>query len=362
MHVISTQVNRVLTAQKGGETMDMDDRKIRILRAIIDDYILTGVPVGSRTISKKYETGLSSATIRNEMSDLEELGYLDQPHVSAGRIPSAKAYRLYVDSLLQDGVIRNDSEDTVLEYFSGKVHHMEDVIERAAQVISSLTKYTAVVLAPQGKTPRLQTVQFVPVSSGSALVVIVTDAGIIRDNVIRISPELDGDTLYSISRTLTAQLNGCTLQEACERLPQLIERMHGNGELLQSLYGFFSERRASPHPVRMAVGGTSNMLSYPEYSDVDKARSLLSLMEARERLADIITGSSEMAFTVRIGPETGVPEMTDCSIITAVYSSSDGQQGTIGVIGPTRMRYSKVLSILGSIGQQLTDILNNDGE
>ena len=166
--------------------MKMDDRKMRILQAIIDDYILTGVPVGSRTISKKYETSLSSATIRNEMSDLEELGFLDQPHVSAGRIPSAKAYRLYVDTLLQTGRIPNDSADAVMSHFTGRVHQMEDVIDHAAQVLSTLTHYTAVVLSPKGAQPRLRTVQLVPVSADTALVVIVTDMGVIRDSVIRI--------------------------------------------------------------------------------------------------------------------------------------------------------------------------------
>ena len=342
--------------------MNMDERKLRILRAIIDDYILTGVPVGSRTISKKYETGLSSATIRNEMSDLEELGFLDQPHVSAGRIPSAKAYRLYVDSLLQAGIIPDDSAESVIGHFSGRVHQMEDVIDHAAHVLSSLTQYTAVVLSPKGTEPKLQTIQLVQVSAGSALVVIVTDQGVIRDSVIRISPEMDGDTLYAISRTLTSELRGCTLSRACEILPELIHRMEGNDEVLRGLYGYFTEGRKMPRSPHIAVGGTSNMLSYPEYSDVDKARNFLSLMETRDKLADIIRGNGEMAFTVRIGPETGVPEMADCSIVTATYSTRGGQQGTIGVIGPTRMRYSRVISILNMMGHQLTDMFNGDEE
>ena len=338
----------------------MDDRKMRILQAIIDDYILTGVPVGSRTISKKYETNLSSATIRNEMSDLEELGFLDQPHVSAGRIPSAKAYRLYVDSLLENGLIPDDSAESVLGHFTGRVHQMEDVIDHAARVLSSLTHYTAVVLSPKGAEPRLQTIQLVPVSVGSALVVIVTDQGLIRDSVIRISGEMDGDTLYAISRTLTNELRGYTLMQACEILPELIRRMEGNDEVLRGLYGFFSEGKQSSRSPHVAVGGTSNMLSYPEYNDVDKARTFLSLMETRDKLADIIRGSGEMAFTVRIGPETGVPEMADCSIITASYSTRGGQQGTIGVIGPTRMRYSKVISVLNMMGHQLTDMFSGE--
>ena len=186
--------------------MAMDDRKMRILQAIIDDYILTGVPVGSRTISKKYDMGLSSATIRNEMSDLEELGFLDQPHVSAGRIPSAKAYRLYVDTLLEAGAIPDTAEESVRSHFAGRVRQMEDVIDHAAQVISSLTHYTAVVLSPKGVQPRIQTVQLVPVSQETALVVIVTDQGMIRDSVIRVGGQMDSDTLYTISRALTQEI------------------------------------------------------------------------------------------------------------------------------------------------------------
>lgn len=342
--------------------MEMDERKLRILQAIIDDYILTGVPVGSRTISRKYETGLSSATIRNEMSDLEELGYLDQPHVSAGRIPSAKAYRLYVDSLLKSGRLSNASPESIQAHFSGRVHQIEDVIDRAAQVISSLTNYTAVVLGPKGNAPKLQTVQLVPVSKGTALVVIVTDMGIVRDSVIRIGSEMDGDTLYSVSRALTKQLQGCTLREACELIPEMINRVQGNEEILRGLYGMLTERNVHPEKARMAVGGTSNMLAYPEYSDMDKARHFLSLMETRDKLEQIIRDNGEMAFTVRIGPETGVPEMADCSIVTATYSTHNGQKGTIGVIGPTRMQYSRVLSILGMMGHQLTDLFSGENE
>ncbi len=342
--------------------MQMDERKIRILQAIIDDYILTGIPVGSRTISKKYDMGLSSATIRNEMSDLEELGFLDQPHVSAGRIPSAKAYRLYVDTLLETGRIPNDAEETVRKHFSGRVRQMEDVIDRAAQVISSLTHYTAVVLSPKGTQPKIRTVQLVPVSEETALVVIVTDQGMVRDSVIRIGGQMDSDTLYAISRTLTGELRDLTLQEACAKMPAISERISGNDRILQELYGFLSEKERPPRRGHMAVGGTSNMLAYPEYSDMDKARNFLSLMETRDKLADIIRGSSGMSFTVRIGPETGVPEMADCSIVTAAYSTRGGQQGTIGVIGPTRMQYSKVLSILNIIGHQLTDMFTGEQE
>ena len=340
--------------------MGMDERKFRILQAIIDDYILTAVPVGSRTISKKYDMGLSSATIRNEMSDLEDLGYLDQPHVSAGRIPSAKAYRLYVDQLLQSGRLRSGEPAAVRAHFAGRLRQMEDVIDHAAQVLSSLTNYTAVVLPPSGPQPRIRTLQLVPVSDDSALVVIVTDSGIVRDTVVRVSRHLDADALYAISRTLTDTLSGRTLAEALELMPLLASRLRDNEQLLEGLTGYLRESADRAPHAHVAIGGTSNMLNYPEYSDMEKARSFLTLMETRDKLASIISQQGDVAFTVRIGPETGVPEMSDCSIVTATYSTRSGQQGTIGVIGPTRMQYSRVLSILGTMGQQLSEMFEGE--
>ena len=339
----------------------MDERKFRILQAIIDDYILTAVPVGSRTISRKYEKGLSSATIRNEMSDLEELGYLDQPHVSAGRIPSAKAYRLYVDQLLRSGQLHSDSEEEVRTHFAGRARQMEDVIDQAAQVLSDLTNYTAVVLPPTGRQPVLRTVQLVPVSIDSALVVIVTDSGVVRDTVVPVPPQIDPDTLYTVSRALTEQLRGCTLEEASKRMPVLIRQMRANEALLESISRYFNGSGGQQRRTHVAVGGASNMLSYPEYNDMEKARGFLSLIETRDRLASIIRQQGDVTFTVRICPETGVPEMSDCSIVTATYTTRAGRQGTIGVIGPTRMQYSRVLSVLGTMGQQLSELFGSDG-
>ena len=337
--------------------MGMDERKYRILQAIIDDYILTAEPVGSRTISRKYDMGLSSATIRNEMSDLEELGYLDQPHVSAGRIPSAKAYQL-----LKTGKIRSADDESVKAHFAGRMHQMEDVIDHAAQVISSMTNYLAVVLPPSGKQPLIRTLQLVPVGPGSALVVLVTDSGIIRDTVIPYPGQIDNDTLYSISRQLTEELSGHSLQEAGGIIASMLGRMHENEAFLASLSSFLSERSGNAPRRHVAVGGASKMLTYPEYADVEKVKSLLSLVETRDKLASIIAQNGNVAFTVRIGPESGIPEMADCSIVTATYSTQAGGKGTIGVIGPTRMRYSKVLSVLGTMGQQLSELFGAQGE
>ncbi len=342
--------------------MAMDARKFRILQAIIDDYILTAIPVGSRTISKKYEMGLSSATIRNEMSDLEELGYLDQPHVSAGRIPSAKAYRLYVDQLLQSGAIQDDDAATVRTYFTNRAQQMEDVIHRAAQVLSGLTHYTSLVMSPKGKALRVRTVQLVPVSTQSALLVLVTDGGIMRDTVIRVGSDMDADALYAISRTLTERLSGHTLPEALELLRMSAQELRESREVLTGVAEFLDAVESDGAKAKLALGGTSNILDFPEYSDVEKAKSFLSVLETKEKLLKLLDSQGEMAFTVRIGPETGIPELKDCSLVTATYRLSDNTHGTIGVIGPTRMQYGKVLSVLNAMGQQLTDLLKQDKE
>ena len=178
------------------------------------------------------------------------------------------------------------------------------------------------------------------------------------DQVVQVASDLDSDALYAISKTLTERLQGLTLHEAVAQMPQLMQGMHENERLLQGLGKALGQQDEMTHP-HVAVGGTSNMLAYPEYSDMEKARSFLSLMETRDRLADIISQKGEMAFTVRIGPETGVPEMADCSIVTATYSTGSGRQGTIGVIGPTRMRYSRVLSVMNTMGQQLSEMFGS---
>jgi len=342
--------------------MPMDARKFRILQAIIDDYILTAIPVGSRTISKKYEMGLSSATIRNEMSDLEELGYLDQPHVSAGRIPSAKAYRLYVDQLLQSGVLRSDDAASVKNHFGSRARQMEDVISRAAQVLSGMTNYTALVMSPKGRELHIRTLQLVPVSSTSALLVIVTDGGIMRDTVIRVGSDLDSDALYAISRMLTEKLNGRTISEALHMLQGVTEQNPRGRQVLDGVVGFLDAVDGDTTKAKLALGGTSNILNFPEYSDVEKAKGFLSVLETKDKLIQLLENQGEMAFTVRIGPETGIPELKDCSLVTATYHLSDNTHGTIGVIGPTRMQYGRVLSILNAMGQQLSDLLGQDKE
>lgn len=342
--------------------MAMDPRKFRILQAIIDDYILTAIPVGSRTISKRYDMNLSSATIRNEMSDLEELGYLDQPHVSAGRIPSAKAYRLYVDELLREGKLKTDDVQSIREHFKTRSGKMEDVINRAAQVLSNITSYTSLAMGPKGAEMTVRNLQLVPISHRSALLVIVTDTGIIRDSVIHVDSDLDSDALYAISRMLTERVSGCTLHETQNILKAAGREFAEKHGVIESISSIVAEAESAAGKAKIAFAGPSNILNFPEYSDIEKARTFLSLLETKDAILSLLEQRQSVAFTVRIGPETGVPELADCSVVTATYALDNGTQGTIGVIGPTRMQYGRVLGVLSAMGQQLSSLLKEDKE
>ena len=334
--------------------MELDERKFLILKAIIDDYIMTAVPVGSRTISRKSGVRFSPATIRNEMSDLEELGYLAQPHVSAGRVPSVKAYRLYVQRLLEEGDVPGDPQARA--FFSSRLRPMEDVITSAAQAISEFTRYTAVVMMPKQLELRVSCLQLVPMPRGSALLVIVTDTGAIRDTVIRVSDGLDGDALYAISRMLTERLSGRTLQEVQEMLGAYSRQSAGDGRVLEGIADLAAQMEKQSAADTVTVGGSHNILNYPEYSDVEKARAFLSVLEEKDRLMQLLSPSGD-AFSVRIGPETGLPEMADCSVVTASYQAGAGHRGFVGVIGPTRMPYGRVLGALREVGGALSEVL-----
>lgn len=343
--------------------MDLIDRKYRILQAIIDDYILTALPVGSRTISRKYEQKLSSATIRNEMSDLEELGYLDSPHTSAGRIPSNKAYRLYVDQMLRPLPLSVEETEFINRCFDRRLHQVDDLSMRIAKALSSMTHYTTAVMT---KTPRneqvLSHLQLVPLAERRVLLVLVTQSGTVKQSMLELGAAVMPDELYTISRILSSRLEGLRLSE----LPGALMELAAGGEMDEREIVRAMAEQQPPEGqsdiVALAIGGRSNLLSFPEYSDVDKAKALLSVLETKEKIVSLLDHHGEMEISVRIGPETGLEETRDCSIVTASYRLSDGRVNTIGLIGPTRMQYGKVLSVLSQVGRSLGSILDeHDG-
>lgn len=336
--------------------MELVERKYRILQAIIDDYILTALPVGSRTISRKYEQKLSSATIRNEMSDLEELGYLDSPHASAGRVPSYKAYRLYVDRMLRPALLSVEETAFIRRCFDKRTLQVKEMSARLASALASMTHYTAAVLtrAP-GKEQVLSHLQLVPVSEKRALLLLVTRSGKVRQHMIDLGSAIAPDDLYTISRILSKRLEGCPLSEMVSVLSQMDEPPTGTVDVMRAL---FRQRSRDENDVsELAVGGRSNLLGFPEYADVDKAKALLSVLETKEKLISLLTQNGEMELSVRIGPETGMEETKDCSVVTASFRFDDGTVNTIGLIGPTRMQYDRVLAVLEQAGRSLRELL-----
>lgn len=337
----------------------MDERKYQILRAIIDDYIMTAMPVGSRTISKKYDVGgLSSATIRNEMSDLEALGYLDQPHTSSGRIPSVKAYRFYVDELLQSkNKLSADEVRQLHLHFDRRAGQVADVIACAAQAISDVTNYTAVATMPQASSVHIRRVQLVPLTEKAALLILVTDQGLIKDVVIPVDKHLSDDHLYDISKLLTEQLAGLSTVDVRMKLQDIIDTFGYHQQMLQGVLEAVEKESAK----NIMVGGRANILQYPEYFDTEKARAVLSVLETQEKLVHLLRTIPRMSFTIRIGDETGMPETSECSIVSMTYHIGDDASGTIGVIGPTRMQYARVIPVLQYMGKALTELLRDTG-
>ncbi|HIS96230.1 MAG TPA: heat-inducible transcription repressor HrcA [Candidatus Ventricola gallistercoris] len=341
--------------------MDLIDRKYRILQAIIDDYILTALPVGSRTISRKYEQKLSSATIRNEMSDLEELGYLDSPHTSAGRIPSNKAYRLYVDKMIHPEPLSVEETAFIQSCFDRRAQQVEDLSARIARALSTMTHYTTAVMT---RAPRedqiLSHLQMVPVSERRMLLILVMRSGAVSQKMIDLDAPAAPDALYTVSRFLSERLSGCPMS----RLPAELMRMASeeSREMANILRAMADVQTEGSEVSGLVVGGRSNLLSFPEYSDVDKAKALLSVLETKEKVVSLLSQQGEMEISVRIGPETGMEETKDCSIVTASYRLSDGRVNTIGLIGPTRMQYGKVLSVFTQLGRSITELLDEQDE
>ena len=338
--------------------MKLDARKLQILQAIINDYIMTAEPVGSRTLAKKYGLGISSATIRNEMSDLEEMGFLEQPHTSAGRVPSDKAYRLYVDKLMQVRSLDEQEAEYIKETYETRILQIEQIIFHTAKILSEITNYTSIAMAPQLSKVMIRHIQLVPVDDGFALLVIVTSSGILKDTLIRIPEGIDSDYLYRISNILNEQFRGKTLDRVNVRdLAHIREEFVENRKFFNGLVDILTQRFRESEKREVYLGGTANIFNFPEYQDIIRARSFLNLMEEKDLLYDILANSTDDGVVVSIGAENSYEELRECSIVTATYSLEDRVLGTIGVIGPTRMEYSKAVSVMDYMGKALSRYL-----
>lgn len=340
--------------------MAIEDRKIRILQAIINDYITTGEPVGSRTIAKRYDLGVGPATIRNEMADLEELGYLEQPHTSSGRIPSSKGYRLYVDKLMNTSELSLEEELKIKEYvINSAMYEVDKIVKQACTLLSELTNLTVVVQTPSVKQSFIKSIQLIKVDSSNLVSVIVADSGVIKNHRIRVSNMPEDYTLVRINEVLNSRLRNLTIDEInLEVINDLKNQLVGFEELfnaiLPALYETLKSNNSSGDVI---VEGTTNIFNYPEYNNIDKAKEILSLISNKDYVVELIEPKGDL--TVKIGEENLFKEAKECSVISAEYSLDGRAIGNIGLIGPQRINYSKVIAIMAQVMKELNNTLSD---
>jgi heat-inducible transcriptional repressor len=335
----------------------LDERKVKILSAVIDDYIATAEPIGSRTIARKYHIGISPATIRNEMADLEELGYLSQPHTSAGRVPSNKGYRFYVDFLMPAKKLTQNEQFVIKKLFKGRIKELEDLVEEAAKVISKLTSYTAIILGPQIETSRLKHIQITRIEQGKGLILIVTNYGTISHHIIEIPFNLTESDLTRLSNALNDNLAGKTFSEITSELMDSIKNeMIEYDEVLNILLDILLESLDdNSDSAKVITAGSSKMLEFPEFRDMDKAINFLALLEQSNLINKVLRDAHKQdAMTITIGTENPCSEFQELSIITTSFNIEEKNLGVCGIMGPTRMEYSKVVTVI----EKVTDYLN----
>lgn len=340
--------------------MQLDDRKWTILKAIIKTYLETGEPVGSRTISKYADLNLSSATIRNEMSDLEEMGYILQPHTSAGRIPSDAGYRLYVDRMMDE----KDREVTEMkEMVLQRQDKMELLLKQMAKILATNTNYAAMISGPQYHRTKLKFIQLSIVSESQILAVIVTEANVVKNKIIQIEHGMDQQTILQLNILMNSALNGLTIEEInLATITKLKEQAGIHSELVNRVLEAVAEAIHSEEEVEIYTSGATNIFKYPELSSSEKASQLISAFEEKKELVDMINSAEgqETGIQVYIGQESPVEAMQDCSVVTATYDFGEGMFGKIGVVGPKRMDYDKVVSTLKTLMGQLDQIYKKD--
>ncbi len=344
--------------------MELDDRKVTILKAIIKTYLETGEPVGSRTISKYSDLKLSSATIRNEMSDLEDMGYIIQPHTSAGRIPSDKGYRCYVDQ------IELEKDNEVMEFkemMVQKVDKLELVLRRMAQVLASNTNYAAMISGPSYHKTKLKFIQLSKMEERKLLVVVVVEGNIIKNTMIDISDNLTDEELLNLNILLNSSLNGLTIEEInLDVISKLKVDAGAHREVVELVLNEVAEAiRAGGEDLQIYTSGATNIFKYPELSEGDKASRLIGTLEHQEVLQEFVAevnanSDGDSGIQVYIGDETPVQSMKDCSVVTANYDLGGGLRGTIGIIGPKRMDYEKVLRTMQNLMNQLDGAFKKD--
>jgi len=337
--------------------MLLTDRQVLILQVIVDDFIRSAQPIGSRSLSKKEEINFSSATIRNEMADLEELGFIEKTHTSSGRIPSEKGYRFYVDNLLLPQKLNHSDMAAIKSLFAERIYELEKIVQKSAKILSEMTNYTSIVLGPAVKDNRLKKLQIVPLNKDTAIAIIVTDTGHVENRMFHFPTSVDPSDVEKMVNILNERLAGVPLTNLNSKLYKEIAvllRQHISS--YDTLLNSIADTLNLPSHEKVFFGGKTNILSQPEFNDVEKIRSLMNMIEQEDGLYQLIR-KNPAGINIKIGTENDNSAMENCSLITATYSMGAEKLGTIAVLGPTRMEYSRVISLLQLISTDLSKVL-----
>ena len=339
----------------------LDDRKMKILQTIIKTYLETGEPVGSRTISKCADLSLSSAKIRNEMADLEDLGYIIQPHTSAGRIPSDKGYRWYVDTLMKE---KEQEVTEIKEQMLQKADKMDQLLKQAAKVLAANTNYATMISAPTYNRNKLKFIQLSQVDESQVIAVIVMEGNIIKNKIITVGEELGNETLLKLNMLLNTNLTGMSIEEInLGMIARLKEQAGIHSEVISDVLDAVANV-IQVDDLEIYTSGATNIFKYPELSDKQSAKEIISAFEEKQQLASIVSQTlseeDNRGIQVYIGNETPVKNMKDCSVVTATYELGEGMQGTIGIVGPKRMDYEHVMKTLKTMMAELDAIFHRE--
>jgi heat-inducible transcriptional repressor len=346
------------------DARELEGRPREILKLIIRSYIASGEPVGSRTLSKSLDWKLSPATLRNIMSDLEDAGYLTQPHTSAGRVPSEKAYRFYVDSLPESSGV-SKSDERMINRILAESATPEEMMSRASFLLSDMSKNVGIVIAPPMATTVLKHIEFVDLGDRKVLVILVSKSGLLQRKLVRVAESHTQEELDKAGRYLDEKFAGKTLTEIRNELVDMMNAERLLYDRMLSLLRAWNETLIAE--VRPAVDviylqGTANILSQPEFADIERMRTLFQMFEEKGRLVRIlnecISVSPPEGVKIAIGSELGVPDMRDFTFITSSYASNSHTVGFLGIIGPTRMEYERGISIVGYLGRVIGEMID----
>jgi len=338
--------------------MRMDQRKKMVLEAIIKSYIETAEPVGSRLIARKYDLGVSPATVRNEMADLEEMGLIEQPHTSAGRIPSDIGYRYYVDCLMKDHQLSSAETAFIKDRYSVKVEQIEEVLERTGKLLSNITDYVALVTGPQAGGSYVKDVRLLMLNPGKALLMVVFQGGLVQHSTIDMPEILTVSDMERISNVLNHNLQGYAIQQLKEEtLIEICQQVIREKLILNNIVSALSDYLIGSQGGQIYLGGTLNILNQPEFNDLEKVKMLLRNLEEESTLREILQNDNKQGLTIKIGGENKLEGIDQCSIITATYHINGEVAGTLGLLGPTRMKYPKAVSLVKLVTTNLSDVL-----